>query len=341
MIRRRYYWLLLPFLLIFGTAGCGTYIAHKLVQAPNTFPESLAPKAPVLLGFHQNFLTNFQRHFVAVGPPAAQLCYRVIGPADYQLTISSTNWLEQGRSRSEFDFRADLPGRTNRWTATPRGTVVLLHGYGLAQFSMAPWALRLAQEGWQCVLVDLRGHGRSTGPQIYFGLQEAHDLSQLLDELARRGQIKEPVAAVGESYGAAMALRWAMADPRVHTVVAITPYAGLSNAVMNIRNQYAHWLPKMLVNAGLKKLPSVLGVPASELDTTTVLARHPVTALFVADTGDKIVPVADVEHLRELAGGDSELIVVPDATHETVTYYMADLTSPVLNWLSDKTGKDN
>ena len=52
---------------------------------------------------------------------------------------------------------------------------------------MAPWALRLAQEGWQCVLVDLRGHSRSTGPQIYFGLQEAHDLSQLLDELARRG----------------------------------------------------------------------------------------------------------------------------------------------------------
>ena len=328
-------------LLIFGTAGCGTYIAHKMVQAPNTFPESLAPKAPVLLGFHQNFLTSFPKQFVAVGPPAAQLCYRVVGPADYHLTISSTNWLEQGRQRSEFDFRADLPGPTNRWTAIPRGTVVLLHGYGLGQFSMAPWALRLAQEGWQCVLVDLRGHGRSTGRQIYFGLQEAHDLSQLLDELAWRGQLKEPVAAVGESYGAAMALRWEAADSRIQAVVAISPYASLSNAVMNIRNQYAHWLPKFMVNAGLKKLPSALGVEASELDTTTVLARHPVTALFVTDAGDKIVPVADVEHLRALAAGDSELIVVTDATHETVTYYMAELTSPVLNWLSDKTGKAN
>jgi pimeloyl-ACP methyl ester carboxylesterase len=340
VIKRRYYCWLLPLFLIFGTAGCGTYIANKMVQAPNTFPESLAPKAPVLLGFHQNFLTNFPKQFVAVGPPAAQLCYRVVGPADYQLTVSSTNWLEQGRPRTEFDFRADLPGRTNRWTAMPRGTVVLLHGYGLAQFSMAPWALRLAQEGWQCVLVDLRGHGRSTGRQIYFGLQEAHDLSQLLDELARRGQLKVPVAAVGESYGAAMALRWEMADPRVHTVVAITPYAGLSNAVMNIHDQYARWLPKFLINAGLKKLPAVLGVPATELDTTTVLARHPVTALFVADTGDRIVPVTDVEHLRVLAAGNSELIVVPDATHETVTYYMADLAPPILAWLSSNTGPD-
>jgi pimeloyl-ACP methyl ester carboxylesterase len=341
VIKRGCYWWLLPVLLAWSTAGCGTYIANKMVQAPNTFSESLAPKAPVLLGFHQNFLTNFPKQFVAVGPPAAQLCYRVVGPADYQLTISSTNWLEQGRLRSEFDFRADLPGRTNRWTATPRGTVVLLHGYGLAQFSMAPWALRLAQEGWRCVLVDLRGHGRSTGRQIYFGLQEAHDLSQLLDELARRGQLKEPVAAVGESYGAAMALRWEMADPRIRAVVAIAPYAGLSNAVMNIRNQYAHWLPKFLINAGLKKLPSVLGVEADELDTTTVLARHPVTALFVTDVGDKIAPVTDVEHLRALAAGDSELIVVPGATHETVTYYMADLAPPVLNWLSDKTGTGN
>ena len=134
-----------------------------------------------------------------------------------------------------------------------------------------------------------------------------------------------------------MALRWAAADPR-SAVVAIAPYAGFQcrhEHPRPIRSLAA----QILVNAGLKELPSVLGVPASELDTTTVLARHPVTALFVTDAGDKIVPLADVEHLRALAAGDSELIVVPDATHETVTYYMADLTSPVLNWLSDKTEK--
>jgi len=339
MVNRRGCCLLL--LLVLGTAGCGTFVANRLVQAPNTFPESLAPKAPVLLGYSPIFLTNFPKQFVAAGPPPAQLCYRVVAPADYHLTLTSTNWLEHGRDRSEFDFLADVPGPTNRWTSAPRGTVVLLHGYGLAQFSMAPWALRLAQEGWQCVLVDLRGHGKSSGKQIYFGIQETHDLSQLLDQLAQRGQLKEPVAAFGESYGAVMALRWEMADPRVRTVVAIAPYATLSNAVMNIRREYARWLPKMLINAGLKKLPAVLSVPADELDTTTVLARHPVTALFVTDTNDKIVPVADVDHLRGLAAADSKLIVVPDATHETVTYYLADLTSPILEWLSDKIGAGN
>jgi len=59
----------------------------------------------------------------------------------------------------------------------------------------------------------------------------------------------------------------------------------------------------------------------------------------VAGTEDKITPLADVEQLRALAAPISELIVVPDATHETVTYYMADLAPPVLAWLPNKVGQ--
>ena len=250
-MRQRLFRLLLPVLLVLSTAGCGTFMARRMAQAPNTYPTWFAPKAPVALAFSPKFLTNFSKQFAAVGPPTARLCYRVVEPADYNLISSSTNWLERGRKQFEFDFHADVPGRSNVWTSAPRGTVVLLHGYGLAQFSMAPWALRLAQEGWRCVLVDLRGHGKSTGSQIYFGVRETNDLSQLLDKLAQDGQLKEPVAAFGESYGAALALRWKTVEPRVRTVVAVAPYAGLSNAVLNLRHEYAAWLPKTLIKAGL------------------------------------------------------------------------------------------
>jgi pimeloyl-ACP methyl ester carboxylesterase len=149
------------------------------------------------------------------------------------------------------------------------------------------------------------------------------------------------VVAFGESYGAALALRWKTVEPRVQTVVAITPYAGLSNAVLNLRHEYASWIPKTLIQAGLNKLPSVLEIPAGELDTTTELARHPVTALFVAGAEDKITPVADVEQLRALAAPGSELIVVPGASHEAVTYFFADLVPPVLTWLSGTGGQAN
>jgi pimeloyl-ACP methyl ester carboxylesterase len=325
--------LLLLTVLALNTTGCGTFIARSIARAPNRHPSWLAPHAPVTLSFSPKLLTNFVSHYVDVSPPPARIFYRIIEPADYHLEISSTNWLADGKKQYEFNFKATVPARSNVWTASPRGTVLLLHGYGLAQFSMLPWALRLSQDGWRSVLVDLRGHGKSTGRRIYFGIKETGDLSQLLDALARDKELAGPVVVVGESYGAALALRWETVEPRVHSVVAIAPYASLSNAVLNICHEYAGWLPKAVIESGLKKLPALLQIPASELDTTTVLRRKPVAALFVAGGGDTIMPVKDVEQLRALALPGSKIVIVPDATHETLTYYFSDLALPVLSWL--------
>jgi pimeloyl-ACP methyl ester carboxylesterase len=333
-MRIRIYWFLMLAVVVLSTAGCGSFVAHRMAQAPNTYPTWFAPKPRVMLGFNPKFLTNFPAHFVDVGPPAARLKYRVVEPAAYDLRGASTNWFERGQTQYEFTFRAEVPGPTNRWTAAPRGTVVLLHGYGVSMFAMAPWALQLAQEGWRCVLVDLRGHGKSTGRRLYFGLQETYDLSQLLDQLARDGQLVGPVAAVGESYGASLALRWEGMEPRVQKVVAIAPYAVLSNAVLNISSDYARWMPKAVIKAGLRSLPSVLEVPSSELDMTTVLARSSITALFVAGAEDKVMPLAEVDGLHALAAPGSKMIVVPHATHEAVTYFFDDLAAPVSEWLT-------
>jgi pimeloyl-ACP methyl ester carboxylesterase len=326
--------LLFIVLLALNTCGCSTFMAHSLARAPNRYPAWFAAEAPVTLAFNPKLLTNFVAQYADVGPPPARLCYRVIEPADYHFAVTSSNWVKHGRSEYEFTFRATIPAPTNRWTSTPRGTVLLLHGYGLAQFSMMPWAFRLADAGWRCVLVDLRGHGKSTGRQIYFGLHETNDLSQLLDILAHDQQLTGPVTAVGESYGAALALRWQAVEPRIHTVVAMAPYASLSNAVMNIRQQYAWWVPKFWVRAGLKQLPAVLRLPPDEFDTTTVLMQKPVSALFVAGSNDQIVPVKDVEQLRTLALPDSKMVVVAGATHESLTYYFSDLAPPLIEWLA-------
>jgi pimeloyl-ACP methyl ester carboxylesterase len=319
--------------MIFIAQGCGTFVANRIAQAPNTYPTWFAPKARVSLGISPKMLNTFPSHYVDAGNPQARLYYRVIEPAKYDLRVATSNWVEHGEQQFDFTFHAKLPGETNQWSAAPRGTVVLLHGYGLAQFSMAPWALRLAEEGWRCVLVDLRGHGKSTGKRIYFGTHETNDLSRLLDKMTAEGQLTGPVAVMGESYGAALALRWATIEPRVSNVVAIAPYGVLSNAVLNISRDYAKWVPLGLIRSGLRHLPSVLNVQPGDLDTTTVLRRNPETALFIAGADDKIAPAAEVEKLSMLAKPGSRFIVVPHATHEAVTYFFKDLAAPVITWL--------
>lgn len=316
-------------------AGCGGFMARRLAQAPNTYPQWLAPKAPVVLEFASPLLTNFPARFVSVGPPDARLRYRLVEPRNYGVRVSSTNWMENQQERFKFSFRATIPGEKTAFTDAPCGTVVLLHGYGISMTAMAPWALRLAQEGWRCVLVDLRGHGQSTGERIFYGIREVHDLSQLLDELGRQGKLKEPVGVIGESYGASLALRWKISDSRLQTVVAMAPYAELATAVLNIRREYAAWFPESCIKAGLNKLPATLQVAPGDLDLTSTVAGQNLTALFVAGGCDAITPVTDVQRLFYAAAPASSLLIVPDARHEALPFDFERLTGPVLGWLAE------
>ena len=181
----------------------------------------------------------------------------------------------------------------------------------------------------------------ATANPLAFGTVETNDLSELLDALKHDGKLIPPVATVGKSYGAALALRWKTVEPRLNSVVAIAPYAVLSNAVLNICRKYSPWFPQALLKAGLKKLPGVLKVKSSGLNTTTVLARNPITALFIAGADDEIMPVADVRKLYEEAAPGSKFILVPGAIHEIVPYYFDEIIPPVLRWLNHgSTGQD-
>lgn len=319
--------------LLLSATGCGNFMATRIVQAPNSYPSWLAPVAPVELAFADALLTNFPAQFLQIDTPVARLRYRVVAPADYQFRFASTNWIERGRSRSRFSFRATFPGQTNNWTAQPRGTVILLHGYGVGMFAMSPWSLQLAQQGWRCVLVDLRGHGKSTGSRIYFGTQETFDLSQLLDELSRAGKLAAPVVAVGHSYGAVTALRWRTTDARVQSVVALSPYAVLADAVLNISREYSSWMPESLLRSGLERLPGLLQVDQTEFDTRNILRRQSRPTLFIAGAADKITPATTARELFELNPKDSELLIVPNATHEALPYFFAAIEPVLADWL--------
>lgn len=308
-------------------------MAKRLVQAPNTYPDWIKRELPIELDFGTNVLTDIPSKFLEVGPPEARLRYRVIEPRDYHQTFALTEWAHGGKTWFRFTFSRDRPGATNSFTSAPRGTVILLHGYSMDQRRMIPWAFRLAEEGWRCVLVDLRGHGKSSGKQIHFGLVETQDLTQLLDALDRDGQLAKPVAALGESYGAALALRWKSVETRVENVVAIAPYAELSRAILNIRDHNASFVPKILVKAGLKHLPEVLNCDPAQLDTTTVLEKSQLPALFVAGENDNIAPPNDVRRLEALATNSSQLLIVPRASHEALPYFFDRLVQPVLSWL--------
>jgi len=326
-------WLVLCALLLGGCTP-SSWLARRIQQAPNTYPQFVSPRKPlVYYSFPGGMLTNLSGRSVLVGPPAATLRCLLVPPADYGFHITATNWLDDGVERHRFDFRAVVPGPTNAFTAAPRGTLFLLHGYGVNATTMLSWALALAGDGWRCVLVDLRGHGRSGGDKVFFGAVESRDLEQLADALAARGELTPPVAVLGASYGGAVALKWAGEDPRVAEVLALTPYAELEPAILAIRDRYARWLPRRWARRAAARLPRLAGVAPGGLDPARWLAERPVRALFIATDGDPIAPPEAVKRLHGLARPGSEYRHLTNGIHETAPFQFGELLPEVRGWL--------
>ena len=172
-------------------------LAELMATAPNRLNPLAGETNPLptlekLLGVDQQF-------WVKVGPPEASLSVSLVEPPD--------------KSRP------------------PRGTILVLHGILARSATMLPAANALAKAGYRAVLVDLRGHGRSTGKFLTYGIQDAKDLSQVIDELARRNLLAGPLGAYGISYGATTAIHFAGGDRRVRAVVAVEPFAAARDEV--------------------------------------------------------------------------------------------------------------
>ncbi|MDB4968141.1 MAG: acetoin dehydrogenase subunit dihydrolipoyllysine-residue acetyltransferase [Myxococcales bacterium] len=109
----------------------------------------------------------------------------------------------------------------------PRATIFILHGIRDSKEHVRAWADHLNEAGYRTVLVDSRGHGRSTGDWLSYGVLESRDLSQLLDALHFDG----PIGVMGVSYGGATAVEWAGSEPRVKAAVAVAAFASLRDIV--------------------------------------------------------------------------------------------------------------
>jgi pimeloyl-ACP methyl ester carboxylesterase len=74
------------------------------------------------------------------------------------------------------------------------------------EFGQAPAAL--SEKGWNVVVPDLRGHGRSTGPRGYASERVAvEDMRALLAYLANE-RLRSPYGVVGHSAGGALSARF-------------------------------------------------------------------------------------------------------------------------------------
>jgi alpha-beta hydrolase superfamily lysophospholipase len=199
----------------------------------------------------------------------------------------------------------------------PVGTVFVLHGIRDSGATMGPWAALLNAERYRAVLVDSRGHGRSTGDALTYGVHETRDLIVILDALSARIDLRpaEPIGVMGHSYGAATAIQWAGRDPRVRAVVAVSPFASLRAVVPG-------YLPFALPQQFARRLVDTAGrlghFDPDDASPVEAAAKTNAALLIVHGCKDARIPFAHSEQIVARASGPAQLVLVSGAHHDNV-----------------------
>lgn len=220
------------------------------------------------------------------------------------------------------------------WIAEPRsaplGTVLVLHGIRSDRRWLMGLARRIADEGYRAVAPDLRGHGRSGGDWLTYGVADREDLRALLDRLAQTGELAGRVGVVGTSYGAAVALQLAAADPRVTAVVAIAPFTSLRDVVPEYAAHYLPGVAKLVPDAFLADAIAEAGrLGRFDPDAASPIAAIATTrahVLLLHGAEDRHIPVEHSRRLAAAAPDRAELVVVAGEGHESI---MGDATGAI------------
>jgi pimeloyl-ACP methyl ester carboxylesterase len=272
-----------------------------MASAPNRFNPLVGPSNP--LPPLESLVAD--RHlWVPVGPPTATLSVSIIEP------------------------KGGVP---------PKGTVLVLHGIFARGISMLPQARALAFAGYRVALVDLRGHGRSTGEFLTYGVREAQDISQVINALEQEQLSAGPIGVFGLSYGATTSIHLAACDPRVMAVVAVEPFAMVRPEIQQfgsvIAPEIACFFSDAQIQRAVDRAGMLAGFDPDHSDAIDAIQQTSAAVLLLHGTDDWIAPYWNSFVLGQAAKGHCERIPIPHGGHISLWFDMdGTVSAHAIKW---------
>jgi pimeloyl-ACP methyl ester carboxylesterase len=215
----------------------------------------------------------------------------------------------------------DPPTDDEHAVHTPRGTVLVAHGLRDNKRKLLRLGHFLAHRGYRAVLVDLRGHGASSGQWGTFGVMEGRDLSRVIDRLESDGYLAGRVGAIGHSWGGAAVLQLAACDPRVHAVVTVATFTSMRDIVppyVKRRAPFSDLITDAQIVGAINGAGRIAGFDPDDADSRVAAETATARILFVHGALDGLISADHARRLHERAAANSELLIIDNANHHTV-----------------------
>ena len=194
---------------------------------------------------------------------------------------------------------------------------ILFHGYkgeGLRDFS---GGLNLVlQNGFNAILVDERGHARSKGRTITFGVKERRDVAAWVSYAAKRFGKDRPLFLFGISMGAATVLMASdlKLEGNVRGILADCPYSRPVDIILKVASEMGFPAravrPFLLLSA---RLYGYFGLTSSDAVRSVANTNYPI--LIVHGDDDRFVPAEMSEEIRQANPAMVHRFTVAGAAH--------------------------
>jgi hypothetical protein len=187
------------------------------------------------------------------------------------------------------------------------GTVLHLHGNAANVSNHLPLVAWLPRAGFNVLMLDYRGFGRSEGRPTLDGVL-ADARAALAHLRSRRDVDANKLIVFGQSLGGATALRLLAED------AAGVRLAVIDSAFASYRGIARDAALQSIVLAPFLPLALPL-LPGADKDPVTALARIDVPLVFVHGRADRVIPFSHSERLLAAAKEPKRLIAVDRAQH--------------------------
>lgn len=203
-----------------------------------------------------------------------------------------------------------------------RRWAVCVHGYHDTYESMGAIAKWYHEQGWNVLLPDQRGHGRSEGSYVGWGYDERLDLVGWINYIIRRDPEAE-IVLHGVSMGAAtvlMATGGAM--PRqVKAAVSDCAYTTIEGEMRHLLSQWGNKpaglpMPAGLLFAALRQTAlRRAGYDLRDAAPIEAVKQSKTPTLFIHGVEDDFVPASMMGKLYQAAQCPKQFLWVPGAGH--------------------------
>ncbi len=237
-------------------------------------------------------------------------------PYKERIAKSSSAFWSQG-SECTVTTTDDLILRAEVFDQCAKTWVICLHGYRSdGQADCQDAAEKFWAAGYNVLVPDLRGHGRSEGKEIGLGWLDRMDLLLWIDKILEKDP-QTQIFLYGLGMGAATLLLASgeVMPVQVAGLISDSSYTSVYSAIRASLPQFSRLPVKRFLRLANRYSKHLVGYPFLQISVTRQVGSNHLPVLFLQGEKDTFLSEKEINTLMEATAGPKQKVLFPNMGH--------------------------